>query len=456
MRLVAHVLLAAERPAVRDELDGHACGIDVEHGSDVVAVVPHALPSGVHVEGPLSVVPGRDRHGRLGFEERVLDPLRVERLVDGERTRGEGRVEVGATRVRAGRQHVGVGAPHRQRGVVVERGAGVGVRRVHLVADLDQLGSGAGVVAGVGDDHGEHVARVRRAPTDGDHHRPVLVDQPDTQLAGQVVGGEHGLDPGRGERGRGVDRDDVGSGVVGQVERGVQHPGHPDVVDVAAVAEGQRRRLVLRSSPADVGRQRRRAHGSLGDGLDRVEDLHVAGATTEVGTEMRRHLLAGQRGALLVDLRLGPHHDAGDAEPALEAAARGERVGERLPLGPVHAFERDDRRPLDLVHVALTRNDRLAVDEHGAAPALSRRRAAVLGRGDVELLAQRCQQVRMRAPHCDRRAVDLERDAVVVASGGVGGRVGEFGHALQFVKAQRNSKARPCEPTVTTGVRPAM
>ena len=59
--------------------------------------------------------------------------------------------------------------------------------------------------------------------------------------------------------------------------------------------------------------------------------------------------VAVEVGALLVDLRLGPHHDAGDAEPALQAAAGGEGVGEALPLVGVDALERDDRLAGDLV-----------------------------------------------------------------------------------------------------------
>ena len=39
-----------------------------------------------------------------------------------------------------------------------------------------------------------------------------------------------------------------------------------------------------------------------------------------------------QVGALLVDLRFGAHDDARDAEPALQAAACGERIGERGAL----------------------------------------------------------------------------------------------------------------------------
>jgi hypothetical protein len=221
----------------------------------------------------------------------------------------------------------------------------------------------------------------------------------------------------------------------------VQHAGHADVVDVAAVAERERRRFVLRSAATDLGRQRRRTDVTVGDRFDRVEDLHVAGAAAEVGTEVWGHRLPGERRALLVDLGLGPHDDAGDAEPALQSPARSEGVGEGLPFGFVDAFERDDRLALDLGEVVLAGDGGLAIDEHRAASALSRRRAAVLRRGDVEFLAQRGEQVRMRSPHRHRSPVHLESDTSIVAAGGGGRGVGEFGHALQFVKAPAPAKA---------------
>ena len=213
LRLVAHVLLATERASVGDQLDRDPRRIHIEHRRDVVAVVPHTLATGVDVQRSVAAVTGRDGDGRLGFEEGVLDPLGLERLVHGECARGEGRLEVRTPGVGAGRQHVRVGAPHRQWCVVVECGAGVGVGGVDVVGDLDQLGGGAGVVTGVGDDDGEHVARIRRAAADGDHHRPVLVDDPDAQLARQVISGEHRLDAGCCERRRCIDRHDVGAGV---------------------------------------------------------------------------------------------------------------------------------------------------------------------------------------------------------------------------------------------------
>ena len=267
------------------------------------------------------------------------------------------------------------------------------------------------MIAGVGDDDGEDVAGVGGAAADGDEHRPVLVDESDPQRARKVVRGVHGFDAGCGEGRAGVDRLDVGSGVIGQVQRGVQQAGDADVVDVAAVAECERGGFVLGAGAADLVRQCRRARLALGHGFDRVEDLDVPGAPAEVRAEVGGHARPRERVTLLVDLRLGPHDDAGDAEAALQATACGEGIGERLPLGLVDALERDDRLAFDLVQVALACHGRLAVEQHRAAAALARWRAAVLGRGDVELLAERGEQVGVAPPHRHRGAVDLERHA---------------------------------------------
>ncbi len=408
MGLVAHVLLATERAAVRHQLDRDAILVEGEHARDVVAVVPHALATGVDVEAPIAAGTGGHGQGRLGLEERMLDALGLEPLVHRERTRRECLTEVGSPRVGAGREHIRVGPPDRQRRIVGERGHGVGVRRVDVVGDLDEFDRGTGMLAGVGHHDGQHVARVRRGAADRNHHRPVLVDDAHPQFAGEVGSGEHGAHARRGERGGGVDRHDAGPGMRGEVERGVQQARDADVVDVVALAEGQWCRFVLRAGSADSGSELRIERRAVCDRIDGVEDLHVAGAAAEVGTEVRCHPLLGERITLLVDLRLRSHHDARDAEPTLQAAACRERVGEALALGLVDAFERGHRRAGDLRQVALTRHDRLAIDEHRATTALARRRAAVLRRGDVEFFPQRCEQVGMIPAHGHRRSVDLE------------------------------------------------
>ena len=61
--------------------------------------------------------------------------------------------------------------------------------------------------------------------------------------------------------------------------------------------------------------------------LDRIQDLHVAGAAAQVGAEMARRVLASEVGALLRDQRLRAHHDAGRAEAALQARRSTRRRG---------------------------------------------------------------------------------------------------------------------------------
>ena len=147
------------------------------------------------------------------------------------------------------------------------------------------------------------------------------------------------------------------------------YPRSPSVSDAASYFE---------PDPPIVPARRRFERLAVGDGVDGVEDLHVSRAATEMGAEMRRHAVLGERVALLVDLRLGPHHDPGDAEPALQTPAGGEGVGEALPLLLGDPFERRDRLAVGLGHVVLARHGRLAVDQDRAAAALARRRAAVL------------------------------------------------------------------------------
>ena len=377
VRLVAHVLLATERAAVGHERDGDRVIADGEHASDVVAVVPHALAARVHLQVPRPVDETRHGERALRFEERVLDALRLERLMHGVRSCGEPTIDV-AARVLADRQHVVLRAPHGDRRARLHGRYRIGDRLVHLVSDFDERRGVACLLARLGDDDGHHVTGVAGATADGDHHRPVLLDDADVELAGDVGGGEDRDDAiGRG-RGGWVDAEHVGTGVRGEVQRSVQRAGHAHVVDVAAIAERQLRSLVLRATASDGRRERGRELLALGDGVDRVEHLHVTGAAAEVSAEVSSHVGTFEVGTLLVDLRLGAHDDAGDAEPALQPTARSEGVGEGLALRRGHALEGDDRLAGHLRQRLLAADHGLAVDVHRAAPALPRGRAAVL------------------------------------------------------------------------------
>jgi hypothetical protein len=179
------------------------------------------------------------------------------------------------------------------------------------------------------------------------------------------------------------------------------------------------------SRPADSRCQRGLELLALRHRVDGFEDLDVARATTQVRTEMSRHVAGLEVGALLVDLRLRPHHDPRDAEATLQATARRERIGERGAFLRSDTFQRDDGLAGRLGQRLLAADDRLAVDVHGAATALPRRGATVLGRGHVQLLAEGSEEVWVVVANGHCRAVEFELDA----------------HGLHFVKVQRHLKA---------------
>jgi hypothetical protein len=129
----------------------------------------------------------------------------------------------------------------------------------------------------------------------------------------------------------------------------VQHSGNTNVVHVSAVSERQIAGLVLHSRRADAAGLNRENGAIQRDRLDGIEDLHVAGATTEIRTEMFGHVGLGQSITLLVDLTLGAHDDSGDAEPALESATRGECLGITIAFVLLHTFQRHDRFARDLL-----------------------------------------------------------------------------------------------------------
>ena len=119
----------------------------------------------------------------------MLDALRLEHLMNGVRRLRQAAIDI-ATCVLADAEHVAGGVPHGDGGAWLQRGDGVGDGLVHLVADLDGRSRSTRQLARLGHHHGQDVARIAGASPDGDHDRPVLVDDADQQLAGQIGGRE--------------------------------------------------------------------------------------------------------------------------------------------------------------------------------------------------------------------------------------------------------------------------
>ena len=104
LRLDRHVLLAAERAAVRDEFDKHTVFRLAEHRGDLAAVLEDALTLGEDVQAAVGHRLGK---ARLRFEEQVLDALGFPFAADDMGGGGERRFNV-AARIARGREHVAV------------------------------------------------------------------------------------------------------------------------------------------------------------------------------------------------------------------------------------------------------------------------------------------------------------------------------------------------------------
>src|SRR5687767_11411115 len=124
-----------------------------------------------------------------------------------------------------------------------------------------------------------------------------------------------------------------------------------------------------------------------GGQLDGFVDLQIAGAAAEVPAQRLYDLGAGRRGSLLEE-RLAGEQESGSAVSALGRAELRERLLQRVePLGRLHPFDRRDLPSPQRGGDLQTRQDRPAVNQHGARPALAQL-AAVLGAGETQLLAK--------------------------------------------------------------------
>ena len=201
------------------------------------------------------------------------------------------------------------------------------------------------------------------------------MDQADAQVAGHVGCGEHRHDAGLGCGSGRVYRDHIGSGVLGQMHGAVEHAGSRHVVYVELVAHGQVGGLVTGGARADAAGELHwsavQPVGPCCEHLHRFENLEIAGAAAEMGAEVPGRLVAAESGAVAVDERLGPHHDARSAEAALHRAGRAEGGGVAVALLGTQPLRSDDLGALGFAERNLTCHPGFAVEQHGAAPALS-------------------------------------------------------------------------------------
>ena len=405
-----HVLLAPEGPAARHELHADVLLRHAEEERDLPAVVEDTLA--LRVE-PEAAVRQRLRERGLRLQEEVLDPLCAPRAGHDVGTRGQGGRGVAPADDRA-RQEVRVLRVD-PGGAGGEGGLGIEEGRQGLVLDLDQRRRRARRAHIVGRHRGEDVADAAHLLALGHEARPVGVQEAVPPLAGHVCRRDDDAHPGKRRGLRRVDAHDPGPRVRGEDEGAVQEALALHVGHVGLLAEGLAESAVAGERLPDAAIVDRRRHLAAAPGLCHqlhgLDDLRVAGAAAEVPVDRPGDLLTA-RVRLPVEQVLGAERDPGDAEAALDAAGRGERLRDDLALAGRDTLEGQHLAALGPARLEGAGHERAAVDERQAAAALPLGLAAVLDRDDPAALPQRVEE---RLPGCrlDRRrpAVEGEADA---------------------------------------------
>src|SRR5262249_23956589 len=133
--------------------------------------------------------------------------------------------------------------------------------------------------------------------------------------------------------------------------------------------------------------------------LDRVDDLLIAGTSTQISVDRFGDLLAA-RGRVGVDEVLGAQGEARRAEAALDARGGDERKSQQIAVVLGDALERDDGAAVRPFSGHRARNLGVAIDERKAAAALPLRLAAVLRGQDAALAPQHLEQRRSGRDLC--------------------------------------------------------
>src|SRR3954462_1748164 len=165
-------------------------------------------------------------------------------------------------------------------------------------------------------------------------------------------------------------------------------------------------------SPVDGGKKRRGsglAAQRAGGSLDGVDDLEVAGAAADLAGERLGDLVArGARIAIEQPLRRDQH--SGRAVAALRRAVIGETLLQRMEIGTLAQALDGSGAPSGALHRGdQAREDQLAVEDHGAGPALAEL-ASVLRACEAQVLPK----------HLEERLVGLDDHVPGIAVDGEG------------------------------------
>ena len=243
------------------------------------------------------------------------------------------------------------------------------------------------------------------------HHRLVVHEHAEAVLARHVGAGDDALDALHRFGFAGIDRLDDRVRMRRAQHLQMQHVRHRHVAGIFQRAGHLAGRIEAANIGADIfavrhfifGERRRRQAAVLhvARQLDRVEDLLIAGAAADIAAEPLLDLLAiGER--IDAQRRGRRHHHAGNAIAALAGTGLVEGLLQQRQIAlPREPFDGLDLRPLRLADRHQAGLHQHAVDEHRAGAAFAGA-AAVLGAGEMHVVAQEIEQPLMRLRRCAR------------------------------------------------------
>ena len=262
----------------------------------------------------------------------------------------------------------------------------------HLIIDIDQGDGFAGDGVRLGHHASQHIADITGRLANANHQRPILLDQADVLVAGDVLSGQHAQHT-RMRRGRAeIHGLDERARMIAEFERAEFQALEANIIHITVLPQHQILRVVLGQARTDAAADF--GHFDfffIADGFGGrrygIDDLLIAGAAAEVRRQAFFDIGAAGLG-IAFDERVRLHDDAGNAEAALHTALFDEGVGEDIlpifaqPLGGRHRFAGD------FSHFCDAGEQRPVINLHDAAAASRLRRAAILGRDDTQVLAQ--------------------------------------------------------------------
>ena len=270
----------------------------------------------------------------------------------------------------------------------------------HFIINFYERDSFAGDCICFGDHAGQHIADIAGCLAHANHQGPILADQTDMPIAGNLVGRDDAQNARMRQSRAGIHLPHNRARMIAELQCADHQPIHANIIDITMLAQHQVLRVIFGQARADAAIDFGQvdfffvADGVCG-ALNGIHDLFVASAAAQVRRQRLFDIGAAGFG-IVIDEVVGLHDDARNAEAALHAALAHESIGKDLLPIFAQPFGGGDRLASQLVHLGDASQQRLVIDLNNAAATGGLWRAAIFRRDDAHLIAQPVQQRELR------------------------------------------------------------